>query len=99
MAHDSPDSPQPPPRASNRLMLFAGVAGACALGVGAGLWARPVDTERDPHATHVAKAALPEKPAGRLEIVVDDSPAPIGQPIEVLPAAGGEAARPSFILP
>jgi hypothetical protein len=99
MAHDSPDSQQPPPRAANRLMLFAGVAGACALGVGAGLWARPADSERDPHAMHVAKAAAPEKPAGKLEIVVDDSPAPIGKPIEVLPAAAAEVPRPSFILP
>lgn len=98
MAHDSPDSPQPP-RASNRLMLFAGVAGACALGVGAGLWARPADTERDPRAMQAAKAAEPEKPAGRLEIVVDDTPAPIGRPIEVLPSAGGEPARPAFALP
>lgn len=97
MAHDSPDSPQPPPRASNRLMLFAGVAGACALGVGAGLWARPAETERDPRAAELAKA-LEARPAGRLEIVVDDAPAPIGKPIEVLPATG-ELSRPTFALP
>jgi hypothetical protein len=97
MAHDSPDSPQPPPRASNRLMLFAGVAGACALGVGAGLWARPADTERDPRAMQVAKAPAPEKPAGKLQIVVDEAPAPIGKPIEVLP--GAEPSRPAFVLP
>lgn len=98
MAHDSQDDSQTPPaRAPGRLMLFAGVAGACALGVGAGLWARPADTERDPHRMHVAKAVEPEKPAGKLQIVVDETPAPIGKPIEVLP--GSEPSRPAFILP
>lgn len=70
-----------------RHVLLAGVVGACALGVGAGLWARPAADDRRTAPVQARPAAAP-KPAGRLEIVVDDSPAPIGAPIEVLPAFG-----------
>ena len=100
MALDNDESP-PSPRRSNRFMLVAGLAGACALGVGAGLWARPADIERDPTLA-AAKPPEPPKRTGRLQIVLDDSPAPIGQPIEVLPGAAGvqpAAAAPVFQAP
>jgi hypothetical protein len=60
------------------------------MGVGFGLWARPAMSER--------QMALPpvEAPAPaltrRLQIVLDDMPAPLGAPIEVLPASS-EAPR------
>ncbi|HVI31893.1 hypothetical protein [Phenylobacterium sp.] len=73
-----------------RHVLLAGVVGACALGVGAGLWARPAADERRMTPVQARPTAAP-KPAGRLEIVLDDSPAPIGAPIEVLPALVGQA--------
>lgn len=82
-----------------RHVLLAGVVGACALGVGAGLWARPAPDERRMTPVQARPAATP-KPAGRLEIVVDDSPAPIGAPIEVLPALDGQApAGPLLAAP
>ncbi len=85
--------PRPDRRAglTPRHILFAGVAGACVLGVGLGLWARPALSER--------QAAAPLKSTARprkLEIVVDNHPAPIGAPIDVLPH--GTASR-SGLLP
>lgn len=79
----APPSAEPPPFAS-RALLWSGVAGACALGVAAGLWARPGLAERG------LAVPAPEKPAAeaaepRLQIIVDDTPAPLGAPIEVLP--------------
>src|SRR5439155_4202290 len=83
-----------PPRARRRGLaarhiLFAGVAGACVLGVGLGLWARPAMSERQAAAAKPADApkASPPAVARHLEIVVDDRPAPIGKPIDVLPGA------------
>ncbi|MBS0361686.1 MAG: hypothetical protein JSR98_09920, partial [Proteobacteria bacterium] len=69
-----------------RAILFAGVAGACVLGVGLGLWARPGMAER-----RVAVVA-PEPPptpdpavAQTMKIVVNDGPAAqVGAPIETL---------------
>lgn len=84
-----------PPRAARpglatRHMLFVGVAAACVLGVGLGIWARPAMSERQ-----VSVAAPAEvKPVARahqLAIVVDDRPAPLGAPIEVL---SGRTAQP-----
>src|SRR5689334_3632805 len=98
MALDNDESP-PSPRRSNRFLLIAGVAGACALGAGAGLWARPADVERDPTLA-LARPPEPPKRTGRLQIVLDDSPAPIGKPIEVLPGTAGmqaAAAPPVFL--
>ncbi|MBU1375265.1 MAG: DUF1311 domain-containing protein [Alphaproteobacteria bacterium] len=79
-----PDPPvQKPPR-PGRLVLF-GVVSAMALGVGMGLWARP-----DPPAPpHPATMAPEDAPRPALQIVVDDTPAPLGPLLEVLP---GEAA-------
>jgi hypothetical protein len=81
-----------PPRARRpglaaRHILFAGVAGACVLGVGLGLWARPAMSERQASAVKPADApkVAAAAPARQLEIVVDDRPAPIGKPIDVLP--------------
>jgi hypothetical protein len=87
---NSRDFMAPAKRRGGRLVLFAGVAGACALGVGLGLWARPAVSERKMAVAApggVAKAAAPTR---KIQIVVDDSPAPIGALIEVL--AGAKAA-------
>jgi hypothetical protein len=83
------------PRRRGRHILFAGVAGACVLGAGLGLWARPGLNERQ----IAVVAREPEEPAlapgeRQLKIVVDDHPAPLGAPIQVLPTAGKPAAEP-----
>lgn len=83
-----------------RHVLFAGVAGACALGVGLGLWARPAMSERQAAAAPPADIAkAPEAPpaARKLQIVVDDRPAPLSAPIDVLPA--GSAPKPLIAPP
>jgi hypothetical protein len=91
---EDPDAPDRP-RRRGRHILFAGVAGACVLGAGLGLWARPGLNERQ-----IAVAAHePEEPAlasgeRQLKIVVDDRPAPLGAPIQVLPAGAKPAAEP-----
>jgi uncharacterized protein YecT (DUF1311 family) len=83
------------PGLAARHILFAGVAGACVLGVGLGLWARPAMSERQAAAAQPADAPKTPPPATRqLEIVVDDRPAPIGKPIDVLP---GKAERQPLI--
>lgn len=84
---------QPEPRRpSGRAILLAGVAGACAMGVGLGLWARPGLHERQmAQAAHVEAPAVAPAAGHRLEIVVSDRPRTIGAPIEVLPT--GVAAR------
>ena len=75
------------PGLAARHILLAGVAGACVLGVGLGLWARPAMSERQAAAVRPADLLKAPPPATRqLEIVVDDRPAPIGAPIDVLPA-------------
>lgn len=82
------------PGPAARQVLLAGVAAACLLGVGLGLWARPAMSERQ--AAFAAPAAAPAKaaPAARqLAIVVDDRPAPLGAPIDVLPKAGAPALQ------
>jgi hypothetical protein len=69
--------------------LLAGVAAAALMGVGLGLWARPAMSER--------QMALPSIEAVRpavartLQIVIDDAPAPLGSPIELLPASRAQA--------
>lgn len=79
------DTPPGRARSGGRLVI-AGVVGACALGIGLGLWARPA-----PHEGPMGPAPKPEireapLPVRGLEIVVDDTPAPIGSPLDVLPA-------------
>lgn len=82
---------EPRVRRSGRFVLLAGVAGACLLGVGAGLWARPATNERQ-GAAAAATPRLTPGPERKLQIVVDDRPTPVGAPIQVLPAV--DAARP-----
>ena len=84
-----------PPRAARpglatRHMLFVGVAAACVLGVGLGIWARPAMSERQVSVTAPAEVQ-PVARAHQLAIVVDDRPAPLGAPIEVL---SGRTAQP-----
>lgn len=90
------ESPSPPESqsagASGRLLL-GGVAVACVLGVGLGLWARPAQSER----RVIPPAGAPQKaaPAVRsLQIVFDDRPAEIGAPLEVMTAQAGSAVAP-----
>jgi hypothetical protein len=98
MARDpSDDFPETVPvrsRRGGKALLMLGVAGACALGVGAGLWARPAPEDQNPSlkpAPEPPQAALPTR---TLQIVVDDTPAPFGPPIEVLPGTPQVAAPP-----
>lgn len=86
MAHDQLEVEGQTTRRPGGRFIVAGVVGACALGVGLGLWARPSSAER-------GDAPLPPKPEveaqlsdRRLQIVLDDAPAPIGQLLEVMPA-------------
>jgi hypothetical protein len=87
-----PYSKEPARKAPDRghRLLFAGVGAAALMGVGLGLWARPAMSERQ-LAAPVAKVA--PAPIRLLQIVVEDGPAPLGTPIEVLPALP-EAAKP-----
>lgn len=81
----SPEEPSPGPTHHGRGLLLAGVAAAALMGVGLGLWARPAMSERQ-MALPPVEAPRPA-PARTLQIVLDDSPAPLGAPIEVLPAS------------
>ena len=68
------------PRGPGRIAI-AGMFGACALGGGLGLWARPAPPEAP------AAVAETEPPRPTLQVVVDDTPpSPAGALLEVLPA-------------
>lgn len=84
---DAPTAPRR--RMGPRAILFAGVAGACVLGMGLGLWARPAMNERRVAVAAPEPEAPPVDPAARhLKIVVDDGPAAqVGAPIETLSPA------------
>ncbi len=95
-------SPEDPSRKSTppgRGLLLAGVAAAALMGVGLGLWARPAMSERR-LALPTVEAPAPA-PARKLQIVVEDTPAPLGAPIELLPASGArvQAAAPPRAAP
>jgi uncharacterized protein YecT (DUF1311 family) len=79
----------------SRPLLFGGIAAACLLGAGVGLWARPGAHER-PGAPPVPPTAPAYKPDRKLAIVVDDTPAPVGKPLEVLAPA---RPRPAITPP
>jgi len=83
------DFSPPAGRQGGGRVLLAGVAGACVLGVGLGLWARPSMSERQ---TVVRLAAAPAAAMRQLRIVVAEGPAPLGAPIEVLSKAPVPAA-------
>ena len=74
--------------------LFAGVAGACVLGAGLGLWARPNELERPGAPKAPPPTVTAVSTTRRIPIVVDDSPAPIGKPMDVLAAS---PPRPAVI--
>ena len=101
MAQDeSDDMPRDAARArsaTGRYRLIAGVVGACVLGAGLGLWARPSNLERpgSPKPAPVP-AVTPASADRRIPIVVDDSPAPIGKPLDVLSAS---PPRPAIAPP
>jgi colicin import membrane protein/SWI/SNF-related matrix-associated actin-dependent regulator 1 of chromatin subfamily A len=77
-------------------LVVAGVVGACALGVGLGMWARPATPgeAKTPAAPKAMAHAEPARPA--LQIVLEEAAAPIGNRLEVLPAdvRAPEAAPP-----
>lgn len=76
--------------------MLAGVVGACALGASLGLWARPAAEDRglETDAPEAAAAPSPE-PTRILQIVVDDTPAPVGLPMDVLPDDLAPGAGPA----
>ena len=76
-----------------RGLLLAGVAAAGAMGVGLGLWARPAMNERRMVIASPAFQAAAQKPRGQIQIVLDERPAPIGEPIEVLPREASAPVR------
>jgi hypothetical protein len=86
------------PKSTGRHVLFGGVAAACLLGVGLGLWARPAMNERQAAAPPPADAPAPKATAARRElaIVVNDLAGPIRAPIDVLPA---HASAPPQVTP
>lgn len=97
MSHDEFESQQETPRTGGGgALVAAGVVVACVLGVGLGLWARPgLHEQGDGRMAPAAQPpAEPPKPTERLQVVIDDRPTPVGQPLEVLPAdaAGVPAA-------
>lgn len=94
---ETPDSQSAPRLAVSGRLMAAGVVSALALGCGLGLWARPAPPTRPPAARLIAPEDAP-RPA--LQIVVDDTPAPLGPLLEVLPAdAAANAATPSAAPP
>ncbi|MDZ4371938.1 MAG: hypothetical protein U1C74_11000 [Phenylobacterium sp.] len=95
-----PASPNLPPRESVALieppspggwrMVVGGVAAACVLGVGLGFMARAASgTPPEPPAPQVVE---PSATRPLLQIVVDDTPAPLGAPLQVLPPDMAHAA-------
>jgi hypothetical protein len=84
-------TPRAKPRMAGRSVLFLGVAGACAMGVGLGLWARPAMTERRASAPPPADLAKAPPVEHRLQILVDDQAVPVRPPLEVMPARAGPA--------
>lgn len=97
------DSPEPGVTSTNHLgrqVLLAGIAGACLLGVGAGLWARPAAEDQRgaaPASKYVAR------PAQKLEIVLADplaAPlAPATAPAIEGPTVSAEMINPADIAP
>lgn len=90
----SPEDPSLKPLRPGRGFLLTGVAAAALMGVGLGLWARPAMSERQ-MALPLIAAARPAEPR-KLQIVLDEAPAPLGPPIEVLPRS---AETPRFAPP
>lgn len=99
MAHDQTDDFTETAARAARRMVIAGVVGACALGVGLGLWARPAPHERriGPAVAPLAAMAAAREPGQSLQIVLDDTPAPLGAPLDVLTAEPGRELQ--FDLP
>lgn len=87
MPQDQIEDQPKPARSGSARLVTAGVVGACALGIGLGLWARPQAVEQgDKPAAVETETAADRAPTRKMRIVVDNTPAPVGQPLEVLPA-------------
>jgi hypothetical protein len=92
--------PPPPPTATEPAppvspfrpsrFVIAGAFGACVLGVGLGLWARPTSPA-------LARIAAAEPAPPTLQVVVDDRPAPAGPLLEVLPDDVAPTDRPHAV--
>jgi colicin import membrane protein len=82
------------PRRIPTPLMTAGVAGACLLGAGLGLWARPTSLENGMAASRPAAAAPARPPAPQqIEIRVDRPPPPVvGPAAEAAPAPADDAA-------
>lgn len=77
------------PRRMPAPLMMAGVAGACVLGAGLGLWARPTSLENGATSARLTSAAPARPPAPQqIEIRVDRPPAP---PPVAEPTAEAEA--------
>ena len=75
----------PSKRKPIRPLFIGGIAGACVLGAGLGLWARPGAAERQNTPPAPAAVQTAEAPVHKLEIVKVDQPlAPPAAPLEVL---------------
>lgn len=85
----SPPDRAPPPHGQGRL-LAAGVVSAVVLGVGLGLWARPAP----PTGAQPMILAPEDAPRPALQIVFDDTPAPLGPLLDVLPGDAAPALDP-----
>jgi chemotaxis protein histidine kinase CheA len=89
---------------ATRQLLFAGVAGACVLGLGLGLWARPGEAERRLSLTAAHGPTAPGQPKPTLQIVLGDkalaSVAPRPAPVLASdhPVASSFAAAPPLAL-
>lgn len=86
MAHDQLEAEGQTARRGGARFVAAGVVGACVLGAGLGLWARPSSVERGEAPAPVPEVETAPDPDRRLQIVLDDAPAPIGPPLDVMPA-------------
>ena len=82
MTRDLIESSNRKPPGPGRLVV-TGVVGACVLGVTLGVWARPGDPGAKAAPKPTAKA---EAPLSALRIVVAETPAPLRDRMEVLPA-------------
>lgn len=104
MPFDTPQDPAADPLVSRPRrvptpLVLAGVAGACLLGAGLGLWARPSDVEHGGHGRPLAQAPIvPQASRRQIEIRVDGAvpaPALAAHPVALPPAAAAPAVAPA----
>ena len=108
MPFDTPQDPAADPLVSRPRrvpapLMLAGVAGACLLGAGLGLWARPSDVEHGGHGHPLAQApVVPQASRRQIEIRVDGAvpaPALAAHPVAPPPAAAPAVAPAAAAAP